>query len=82
MMPGVEMETRMRKEFEITQDDLRAICDSLNDERVNGGPAKLARMVGWNHSTVWRKLHGKSPITKSDELAIRQAVTSLEASGG
>ncbi len=56
---------------QLTPDDLRVICDSLNDERVNGGPAKLAQMLGWNHSTVWRKLHGKSPITKFDKLAIQ-----------
>jgi hypothetical protein len=39
---------------------LRAICDSLNDERGMGGQTKLARLLGWHHSTVWRKLNGKS----------------------
>ena len=53
---------------------MRAICDSLNDERGTGGQTKLARLLGWHYSTVWRKLNGKSPITQSDELAISQAV--------
>ena len=57
----------------MTPADLRAVCDSLNDEGGTGGQTKLARLLGWNHSTVWRKLNGKSPITQSDELAIRQA---------
>jgi len=62
--------------------DLRAICDSLNDERGTGGQSKLARLLYWHHSTVWRKLNGLSRITHSDELAIRQAITSLKGSGG
>jgi hypothetical protein len=57
--------------------DPRAICDSLNDERGTGGQTKLARLLGWHYSTVSRKLNGKSPITQSDELAIRQAIVSL-----
>jgi hypothetical protein len=61
--------------------DLRAICDSLNDERGTGGQSKLARLLDWHHSTVWRKLNGKSPITQSDELAIRQALVSLPTDG-
>ncbi len=55
----------------MTPADLRAICDSLIGERGTGGQTKLARLLGWHHSTVWRKLYGKSPITQSDELAIR-----------
>ena len=58
----------------MTRADLRAICDSLNDERGTGGQSKLAGLLGWDHSTVWRKLNGKSPITESDALAIRKAV--------
>src|SRR5438270_506255 len=54
--------------------DLRAICDSLNDERGTGGRSRLARLLGWQHSTVWRKLNGKSPITESDALAIQKAL--------
>jgi hypothetical protein len=61
----------------MTGPDLRAICHSLNDERGMGGQTKLARVLGWHHSTVWRKLNGKSRITPSDELAIRQAVASV-----
>ena len=52
--------------------DLRVICDSLDDERGTGGPTKLARLLDWHYSTLWRKLNGESPITQSDELAIRQ----------
>ena len=63
----------------ITPADLRAICDSLNAERDTGGQSKLARLLGWHYSTLWRKLNGLSRITHSDELAIRQAVTSLKA---
>ena len=58
----------------MTPADIRAICDSPNDERGTGGQFKLARLLGWHHSTVWRKLTGKSPITHSDKLAIRQAL--------
>jgi len=46
---------------------LRHICDSLNP----GGQTKLAHLLGWDPSTVRRKLAGKSKITKSDELAIK-----------
>lgn len=53
--------------------DLRAICISLNDERGTGGQTKLARLVGWHYSTLWRKPNGRSPITLADQLAIRQA---------
>jgi DNA-binding transcriptional regulator YdaS (Cro superfamily) len=54
--------------------DLRAICDSLNNEHDTGGQSRLARLCGWHHSTVWRKLNGKSRIAPSDELAIQKAV--------
>jgi DNA-binding transcriptional regulator YdaS (Cro superfamily) len=66
----------------VTPVDLRAICDSLNDERGTGGQSKLARLLGSHHSTLWRKFNGLSRIAHSDELAIPQAVTSLKASGG
>ena len=58
----------------MTPADLRAICDSFNDERGTDGQSKLARLLDWDYSTLWRKLNGRSPITTSDELAIRQAV--------
>jgi DNA-binding transcriptional regulator YdaS (Cro superfamily) len=58
----------------VTRAELRAICDSLNDEYGTGGQSKLARLLGWHHSTVYRKLTGKSRITPSDELAIMKAV--------
>jgi hypothetical protein len=59
----------------MTPADLRAICDSLDDERGTGGPSKLARLLGWHYSTLWRKLNGLSKITYADELAIRAATT-------
>jgi DNA-binding transcriptional regulator YdaS (Cro superfamily) len=62
----------------MTPADLRAICDSLNNERGTGGQSRLARLLGWHHSTVWRKLSGKSPITESDALAIQKAVEMAE----
>jgi hypothetical protein len=61
----------------MTPADLRVITISLNDERGTGGQSGLARLLGWHHTTVWRKLNGKSPITQSDELAISQTVATL-----
>ncbi|WP_020476282.1 hypothetical protein [Zavarzinella formosa] len=58
----------------MTPAELRRICDSLNDERETGGQSELARQLGWDSSTIRRKLAGKSIITRSDALAIR-AVT-------
>jgi hypothetical protein len=58
---------------------LRAICDSLNDEHGTGGQTRLARLCGWHHSTVWRKLNGRSRITPSDELAILKAIETEKA---
>jgi hypothetical protein len=63
----------------VTPSALRSITISLNDDRSTGGRTRLARLVGWYCSTVWRKLNGKSPITKSDALAIQKAV---EMAGG
>jgi hypothetical protein len=57
---------------------MRAICDTLNDEHGTGGQSRLARLLDWHHSTVWRKLNGESPITESDALAIRGAVEKAE----
>ncbi len=62
----------------MTPADLRAICDSLNDEHGTGGQSRLARLLDLHHSTVWRKLNGKSPITESDALAIQKAVEMVE----
>ena len=58
----------------MTPSKLRSICDSLNDERGTGGQSKPARLLDWDYSTLWRKPNGKSPITTSDEFAIRQAI--------
>jgi hypothetical protein len=54
--------------------ELRAICDSLNDERGTDGQSRLARLLGWDYSTLWRKLNGKSRISHADELAITGAL--------
>jgi hypothetical protein len=58
----------------MTPADLGGITLSLNDERGTGGRTKLARLLGWHYSTLWRKLNGKSPITESDALAIQKVV--------
>jgi DNA-binding transcriptional regulator YdaS (Cro superfamily) len=61
----------------MTSSHLRPISISLNDERGTGGQTKLARLLGWHHSTVWRKLNGQSRITQADELAIQRALEKL-----
>jgi hypothetical protein len=58
----------------ITPAELRAISNSLNDERGRGGQSKLARLLGWGYSAFWRKPTGKSRITESDRLAISLTV--------
>jgi hypothetical protein len=60
----------------MTRTDLRAIRNSLCDERGTGGQSRLARLLDWHHSTVWRKLNGKSRINPSDALAIQKALES------
>jgi DNA-binding transcriptional regulator YdaS (Cro superfamily) len=62
----------------MTPSDFRSLCDSLNDEHGTGGQTKLARLLRWHHSTVWRKLTGRSPITEADALAIQKAVEMAE----
>jgi hypothetical protein len=54
----------------VTPSALRRICESLDP----GGQTKLARLLGWNPSTIRRKLSGRSKISKADELAIRWVV--------
>jgi len=61
----------------MTPADLRAITISLNDERGTGGQSKLARLLRWHHSTVWRKINGWSRITVSDEMAIGKAMETI-----
>jgi hypothetical protein len=58
----------------VTSADLRAICISLNDELGTGGQTKLASLLSWHYTTLWRKLNGKSRITQSDELAIQRVL--------
>jgi hypothetical protein len=62
----------------MTTADLRATCNSL-DERGTGNQNSAA--FEWHHSTVLRELNGQSPITQSDELAIRQALVLLPTKG-
>jgi hypothetical protein len=52
---------------------LRYICKSLDP----GGQTKLARLLGWNPSTIRRKLSGKSKIRKDDELAIQKVMSDM-----
>jgi hypothetical protein len=54
----------------MTPADLRAICDSLNDEHRTGRRSKVGRLLHWHHSTVYRKFNGQSIITRADEPAI------------
>jgi hypothetical protein len=63
----------------LTPSYLRGITITLNNERGTGGQSKLARMLGWHYTTLWRKLNGKSPITQSDELAINRLVDLAQA---
>ena len=58
----------------MTPEELRAICDKLNDERGTGGQTRLAGLLHWDGSTVRRKLSGKSKITRADELAIEKVL--------
>jgi hypothetical protein len=54
----------------MTPANLRVICDNLNP----GRQFRIARLLGWHHGTIGRKLNGKSPITESDALAIQKAI--------
>ena len=36
----------------MTPSDLRSVCNSLNDEHDTGGQSKLARLLGWDYSTL------------------------------
>lgn len=74
---GREFESRPDRQ-PMTPAELRAICDSLNDERSVGGQTRLAELLGWDDSTVRRKLAGKSRITQVDQLAIERALQKLE----
>ena len=65
----------------MTPTQLRRICDSLNDDRGTGGQTRLAERLGWNPSTVRRKLSGASEITRADELAILGAIRVRSAEG-
>ena len=57
--------------------NVRAVCNSLDDDQGTGGRSKVARLLGWHSTTLWRKFNGKSAITHSDELAILKAMESL-----
>jgi hypothetical protein len=72
--------SRSRKTSRVTTADLRAICESFNDERGMGGQSRLVRLLDWHYTTVWRKHAGKSPITQSAELAIQKGMEQVRAS--
>jgi hypothetical protein len=54
----------------MTPDEPRSICDSVHP----GGQTKLARKLGWEISTIRRKLAGKTNISLTDELAVKYAI--------
>jgi hypothetical protein len=56
---------------------MRAITTSLNDDHSAGEQTRFARLLAWDYSTLWRKLHGRSPIGRSDKLAIVQALAAF-----
>jgi DNA-binding transcriptional regulator YdaS (Cro superfamily) len=58
----------------MTPAELRAICDSLNP----GGQTRLAELLGWDASTIRRKLSGATKISRADQLAILKAVEMAE----
>jgi len=74
-MPSASQSDRVKSPM--TPAGLRAICDFLYDKHCSGGQRKLARLLGWGYSTLWRKLNGKSKIIQSDELAVRQVLASF-----
>jgi len=49
--------------------------DTSRADRWTRGSEKsrLARVLGWHHSTIWRKFNGKSRITSSDAITIMAA---------
>jgi hypothetical protein len=58
----------------LTPATLHALCASLNDANGRGGKTELARRLDWDYSTLWRKLEGKTKITRADELAVYGAM--------
>ena len=57
-----------------TGDKYPADFESDLVKRVVAFADRDALKLGWHHSTLWRKLNGKSRINRSDEMAISQAV--------
>ena len=57
----------------MTPAELREICDSLGKR----GQTRLAEALGWDASTIRRKLSGKSRISRSDEYAVRYVITTI-----
>jgi hypothetical protein len=69
----------------MTPDDLRVITISLNEKRGTGGQIKPARhrpSPRLAQLDALAQAPRLSKITRSDELAIRQAVAYLKASSG
>ena len=53
---------------------LEEAASRLDDRHGRGGKTRLARALGWDYSTLWRKLNGRSKITESDLLAAEAVV--------
>lgn len=51
----------------------RAIA-RLNDEHGRGGKTRVAELLEWDYTTLWRKLSGRTRLKRADERAIRDAV--------
>jgi len=58
----------------MTPEELRAHCDSLNDERGTGGQTRLADLLDMHPTLLRKKLAGKVKIRKVDELAVEEAI--------
>jgi hypothetical protein len=61
----------------MTSSHPRPISISLNEERGKGGQTKLAHLLGWHYTDVWRTLTRRSLFTQSVELAMQQALEKL-----
>jgi hypothetical protein len=58
----------------VTPEELRALCNLLNDDRGTGGQSKLARLVPCNPRTIRRMLAGQMAIRPLVAARIRLVV--------
>ncbi|WP_435018524.1 hypothetical protein TA3x_000498 [Tundrisphaera sp. TA3] len=54
-------------------ENLNEVATRLNDPHGRGGKTRLARLLKWDYSTLWRKLNGKSATTHADITAAKAA---------